>query len=123
MFDLANLATNQAWAAGAFAYPPLYTPPSPLTNQLTLGGFQLTWLNVHNTADPIVGFVADYGNFYMRHHASHTLSDPSGWDVAQRPAGQANGCMGGGYDPVNQLLYVACPAATPAPSAWQIGPL
>jgi len=123
IFDLANLATNQAWIAGGFAYPPLYTPPSPLTDQLTLGGFQLTWLNDYNTADPIVGFVADYGNFYVRHHASHALSDPSGWDVAERPAGQANGCMGGGYDPVNQLLYVACPGATPIPSAWQIGPL
>jgi hypothetical protein len=123
IFDLANLVTNRAWAAAGFPYPPLYTPPSPLTNQLTLGGFQLTWLNVHNLADPIVGFVADYGNFYVRHHASHTLSDPSGWDVVERPAGQANGCMGGGYDPVNQLLYVSCPAATPVPSAWQIGPL
>ena len=121
IFDLANLATNRAWAAGGFAYPPLYTPPSPLTNQLTLGGFQLTWLNVHNTADPIVGFVADYGNFFMRHHASHALSDPSGWDVAQRPAGQGNGCMGGGYDAINQLLYLACPAANPVASAWQIG--
>jgi hypothetical protein len=123
IFDLANLAANQAWAAARLAYPPLYTPPSPLANQLTLGAFQLTWLNVHSTADPVVGFVADYGNFYMRHHVSHTLSDPSGWDLAQRPAGQANGCMGGGYDPANQLLYVACPAATPTPSAWQIGPL
>jgi hypothetical protein len=123
IFDLANLTTNQSWSTAGFAYPPLFTPPSALTNQLSIGGFQLTWLNVHSTADPIVGFVADYGNFFVRHHASHTLSDPSGWDVAERPAGQANGCMGGGYDPVNQLLYVACPGATPVPSAWQIGPL
>jgi len=119
MFDVANLATNQAWVTAGFTYPPLFVPPSPLTNQLTLGGFQLTWLNVHNTADPIVGFVADYGNFYMRHHASHALSDPSGWDVAQRPAGQTNGCMGGGYDAPHQLFYTACPNAP----VWQIGPL
>ena len=123
IFDLANLVTNQAWATAGFAYPPLYPAGSALANQFTLGGFQLTWLNVHNAADPIVGFVADYGNFFVRHHASHALSDPSGWDVAQRPAGQTNGCMGGGYDSINQLLYLACPATNPVPSAWQIGPL
>jgi hypothetical protein len=123
MFDLANLTTNQAWATAGFAYPPLFAPPSPLTNQLTIGAFQLTWLNVHTPSDPIVGLVADYGNYYLRHHVSHTLSDPSGWDVGLRPGGQTNGCMGGGYDAVNQLLYPACPPASPIASVWQIGPL
>ncbi len=74
IFDLANLVTNQAWATAGFAYPPLSPAGSALANQFTLGGFQLTWLNVHNAADPIVGFVADYGNFFVRHHASHALS-------------------------------------------------
>jgi hypothetical protein len=123
IFDLANLVTNSAWVTAGFPYPPLYPAGSPLANQLTLGGFQLTWLNVHNTADPIVGFVADYGNFFVRHHASHTLNDPTGWDVGARPAGYINGVMGGGYDPVNQLLYASGPSASPLPSVWQIGPL
>jgi hypothetical protein len=119
MFDVTNLTTNSAWTAAGFAYPPLFHPPSPLANQVTAGSFQLTWLNVHTPSDPIVGFVADYGNFYMRHHASHSLSDPSGWDVGQRPAGQSNGCMGGGYSAVDQLFYTSCPSAP----VWQIGPL
>jgi hypothetical protein len=91
---------------------------------MTLGSFQLTWLNVSNPSDPIVGFVADYGNFFVRHHANKSLNDPTGWDVGERPIGQANGCMGGGYDAVHQLLFVACPAvSSQAASAWMIGPL
>ena len=124
MFDLANLTTNPAWVAAGFTYPPLYPAGNPLANQMTLGSFQLTWLNVSNPSDPIVGFVADYGNFFVRHHANKSLNDPTGWDVGERPIGQANGCMGGGYDAVHQLLFVACPAvSSQAASAWMIGPL
>jgi hypothetical protein len=128
IFDLANLAVNQEWSIAGYASPALYGPVSSygnnsLANQLILGGFQLTWLNVHNTADPIVGFVADFGYMYARQHVNGSLSDPSSWDLVPRPSTQANGCMGGGYDPVNQLFYTACPGANPVPSAWQIGPL
>jgi hypothetical protein len=129
IFDLANLATNQAWAAAGYASPAVFGAASSysnntLANQMVLGAYQLTWLNVHTPSDPIVGFVPDYGAFFIRHHVSKTLSDPSGWDVVPRPSSQANGCMGGGYDAVNQLFYLACPGSAGAvPVAIQLGPL
>lgn len=125
IYDLAGLTTNQAWTAGGLPYPPLLinTPHAfALGNQLSVGGFQLTWLNTHNTADPIVGFVTQIGQFFVRHHVGAAIFDPSGWDVSIISNNQFVGCMGGGYDTVNQLLYEACPAASPGPSTWQIGP-
>jgi len=86
IFDLGNLVTNPKWIAAGYPNPPINTS-GPLINQLTIGGFQLTWLNVHN------------------------------------PAEQQNGCMGGGYDAINQLFYTNCPQASPLASAFQIGPL
>jgi hypothetical protein len=122
MFDLKNLTLNSAWSAARFLLPALFTTGS-LVGQSTVGGYQLTWLNVHTPSDPVVGFVADYSNFYMRHHAGKSLSDTSAWDVAQRPKTQYNGIMGGPYDPISQTLYPSGPIAWPNPAVIQIGPL
>jgi hypothetical protein len=123
IYDLANLTTNKAWTNAGFVYPPLFPASSPLAGQLTIGGFQLTWLNVTTPSDPIVGFVTDFGNYFVRQHEEKPFSDPTSWDVGLRPSGQASGCMGGVYFPATQTYVVACPAASPTASAWQISSL
>lgn len=119
MYDLANLAANPAWAAAGFPQPPVFSSGA-LIHQLAIGGFQGTWLNVHNPADPMAGLVADYSGFFVRHHVSHALSDSSGWDVGQRPGAQSNGCMGIAYDPAHQTGVIPCPTEPPGFSLIRI---
>jgi hypothetical protein len=118
MFDLGNLAVNGMTPA------PVYTSTNTFSSNATsdflgIGGFQFGWLNIHNTADPIVGMLADFGNFMARHHATKSLSDFTAWDIYPKPANQKVACAGGGYDPVNQWFYPSCATA----NIGQIGPL
>lgn len=107
IFDLGNLAVNNMSPAPNYTATNTFAGAG-MSDALGIGGFQYGWLNTHNTADPIVGMIADFGNYYVRHHAAQSLSTFSSWDVYPMPLAQRAGCEGGGYDPVSQSLFTSC---------------
>jgi len=120
IYDLRLLTQNPAWPA---AWPKTYpeTVGPAFAGQSTIAGWQIAY--VVTSPSPMVGFVPDTSQFFVQHSVDHPLADPSGWYVAQVPVccsitpptlcpgtGYHCGTMGGGYDPVNQILYPSSPA-------------
>ena len=119
IYSLKLLTQNPAWPA---TWPKTY-PASLATSfsgQSTIAGWQIAF--VGTSPAPVVGFVPDTARFFVEHNVDHPLSDSSGWSVAPVPdccsptppticpeQGYHCGTMGGGYDPVNQILYPSSP--------------
>ena len=117
MYDLSLLTENAAWpTAWAKVYP---AAAGSFAGQSTMAGWQMTF--VSTSPAPAVGFIPDTAQFVVEHNVDHSLSDPSGWYVAQVPLccaqapptlcpGAGNcGTMGGGYDPDHGILYPSSP--------------
>jgi hypothetical protein len=75
--------------------------------QSTIAGFQLTWEVAG--PPPMVGFVPDLSQFGVMHNVTCHLYDESCWSVFPVPAGYYGGDMGGGYDPMYNVLYPSAP--------------